>query len=728
MSRLRILYLLAPFLWIFPDCLAQNLVPNPGFERYIDCPNNASMFYLAEGWKAPSAGTTDFFHACAPQGAVGVPQNGMGYQYARSGNGYAGFYAFQMIVSYREYLQVKLKSPLKASLKYHVEFYVCLSDRIPIKLDNLGAYLSIVPPSSASAVLLYPSPVPQVRNPAGHYLADTLNWMKIEGEFIAKGGEQYLTIGNFDDDEHTHYHNEDTGSDQAYYYIDDVSVSMCMLDTDLGPDRLMCPGDSILLQASSPGANYRWQNGSTNASFLVKEPGLYWVDVQTISCAYRDSVRVEYPAYSSINLLSDTTLCPNHFLLLNAGILGGRVYRWQDGSTGPVYKVSSTGTYWVDVELATCSFRDTIEVRPMNLQSKLAKFSNLCQGQPVVLNASVQGNATYQWADGSTNPRLTVTKPGTYWVTIQVGSCSFKDWAQVDEVYPPPLFSSRVVNVCSGQNATLDPGLSNGPYRWQDGSTRPTLTVSEPGTYWVEFPWKGCIARDSVRVLYYEAPPISLPKQTLLCPGQTVLLDASKLKGPYHWQNGSTDPTLTVSEAGTYWVEVPWLDCLAKITSQVILHTAPTVDLGNDTTLCYGQTKLLSVQGDYASIRWQDGSTGQQYMVRQSGTYWVEIQDRITSCITRNTMHINSLDCWTSFFIPNVITPNGDKDNQKFVIEGINDHWNLEIFNRWGERVYRTSAYGNDWDAIGVESGIYYYCLLNHFSGQKFQGWIQVLR
>jgi len=61
--------------------------------------------------------------------------------------------------------------------------------------------------------------------------------------------------------------------------------------------------------------------------------------------------------------------------------------------------------------------------------------------------------------------------------------------------------------------------------------------------------------------------------------------------------------------------------------------------------------------------------------------------------------------------IPNVITPNGDGYNEKFVISGIEqcDKSRLIIRNKNGKIVYQTQGYENNWGADGLEAGIYYY-------------------
>jgi gliding motility-associated-like protein/uncharacterized repeat protein (TIGR01451 family) len=84
------------------------------------------------------------------------------------------------------------------------------------------------------------------------------------------------------------------------------------------------------------------------------------------------------------------------------------------------------------------------------------------------------------------------------------------------------------------------------------------------------------------------------------------------------------------------------------------------------------------------------------------------------------------------FFIPNVITPNGDGLNDTFEIKGLNKFSRNEIliFNRYGDHVYEKEDYKNDWDAIGLVDGTYFYILnVTQEDGKTldFKGWIQVI-
>lgn len=84
-----------------------------------------------------------------------------------------------------------------------------------------------------------------------------------------------------------------------------------------------------------------------------------------------------------------------------------------------------------------------------------------------------------------------------------------------------------------------------------------------------------------------------------------------------------------------------------------------------------------------------------------------------------------------TFFIPNVITPNGDGKNDQFVIKGLDLYpgSQLEIFNRWGNQVYRSENYNNNWKGEGLSAGIYYYVLRINMAGgpQQYKGYIELI-
>ena len=197
---------------------AQNLVLNPGLENYITCPGfgQFSNTYI-NNWSKPSYGSTDYYHtACA-----GIyPAS----QAPHSGNAYFGIIAYNYGTEYREYATGELSAPLISGTQYVVSFYVSLNDGYIQAVKEMGAYLSATAPGPYANSLHIPL-TPQIENSTGIH-GDTASWTLVSGIFTAAGGEEFITIGNFNDDLATTIVTVGTiGSFGTYYFVDDVSVT-----------------------------------------------------------------------------------------------------------------------------------------------------------------------------------------------------------------------------------------------------------------------------------------------------------------------------------------------------------------------------------------------------------------------------------------------------------------------------------------------------------------------
>ncbi|MBK9195208.1 MAG: hypothetical protein IPO17_09525 [Flavobacteriales bacterium] len=224
----------------------QNLVPNPSFETVTSCPTFASMLNLAAPWYNPTQGTPELYHGCAPNGDfAGVPLNySGGFQYARTGVGFAGIYTFRVgVPQMREYIEVPLLQPLMAGSCYTFSMYVNMPNEFELACDGIGAHFSVGPVSSNSPFLL--AITPQIDHPLGVLITDTVGWTEVSGTYTATGGETHLTIGNFRNDANTTWAMFNPGVwyvEQAYLLVDDVSLVPVLDELDLGPDTALCGG------------------------------------------------------------------------------------------------------------------------------------------------------------------------------------------------------------------------------------------------------------------------------------------------------------------------------------------------------------------------------------------------------------------------------------------------------------------------------------------------------
>lgn len=191
---------------------------------------------------------------------------------------------------------------------------------------------------------------------------------------------------------------------------------------NLGPDVEFCAGDSIVLNATTPGATYLWQNATTAPTLTAKTTGLYWVRVAIGNCIDRDTVLVNVKPYPPLNLGLDTAICQGDQHTIDVTVPGGS-YLWQDNSTSPVYTIDEKGTYFVTVTQNGCSKKDSIFVdiltRPI---VSLGNDTSICKGDEIKVDAFWPG-ASYQWQDNSIFSNYTIRDTGYYWVRVKLGLC-----------------------------------------------------------------------------------------------------------------------------------------------------------------------------------------------------------------------------------------------------------------------------------------------------------------
>jgi len=208
---------------------AQNLVPNSSFEIFVECPDTSVLsgyINLDSTWFGFNS--ADYMNACDATNYLGVPINRFGNQHAYMGDAYVGLISYISNGFGREYVEVELISPLITDQTYYVQFQISLADTFQYAIENIGALFTDTlfnpfPPPSYN----WQTGVPQIENPSGNILNDKINWVAINGSFVAQGGEKYMTIGNFRNDAQTNFlflGGGDPSAKGAYYYIDDVYV------------------------------------------------------------------------------------------------------------------------------------------------------------------------------------------------------------------------------------------------------------------------------------------------------------------------------------------------------------------------------------------------------------------------------------------------------------------------------------------------------------------------
>lgn len=336
------------------------------------------------------------------------------------------------------------------------------------------------------------------------------------------------------------------------------------------------------------------------------------------------------------------------------------------------------------------------------------------------------------------NPLHNFSAEGIYNISlIKYGTCGNDTLTRQIMVGDVSVNLGIDTGFCEHSSLLLNPNSAgSNTYVWQDGSTSPTYAALTAGLYWVQVSSNsnGCVKRDSIILIPKRSPLVDLGKDTILCEGQTMVLDAQNAGSEYTWQDNSTMQTFHVNQNGTYWVTVTIDGCTGKDTITVFNDTKPQFSLGLDQYLCAGHSLQLVPGISGASYIWQDGSTNSTYLVTAGGLYYVDIRN---SCgATKDSINIINGNC--EVYIPSAFTPNNDGLNDYFRVGGTTlvTEFSMQIFDRYGHMIFVTRDKNAGWDGRfknkDLPAGGYVYVVnykkTNSSKAELVQGTVILLR
>lgn len=251
---------------------SQNLVPNPGFELYRDCPNSLKQLGFVNEWFSPGTGTPEYFNC-------DFYLNAKPY----AGKGLVAIIPYGVYNVDLEYLAVELNDSLKKGANYCVEFYIHPDSETPVLINNIGIFFSR--DKLRIAHWNFKEYKPQVITkdvyPAG-------KWSKFSASYNADGGEKFLNVGNFFGKENIELVNNARPKSEAwyaYYYLDEFSV----YESDLGCNTDQLPAKKSLDYEQSHVVYFESNQSSISKSelsalenFLIQLPVNNKIQIQLI--------------------------------------------------------------------------------------------------------------------------------------------------------------------------------------------------------------------------------------------------------------------------------------------------------------------------------------------------------------------------------------------------------------------------------------------------------------
>ncbi|NIJ53263.1 DUF7948 domain-containing protein [Dyadobacter arcticus] len=369
-----------------------------------------------------------------------------------------------------------------------------------------------------------------------------------------------------------------------------------------------------------------------------------------------------------------------------------------------------------------------------------------------------EGGVDYIWeVGGSTISReedqseYTFTKPGEYIVTLKAYnrlSCKRVDVAQ-KTIIVETLNAKVTGDTAVCENTAVKLLASGGTqYKWSPAeglssttTANPTAIVKEPTEYSVEISnASGCKVNAKVKIEVEKKTDFLDMPDTEVCQGTTVVLSVNGKATQYRWlataglqETIGKSVTVKPTQTTTYTVEGIYADgCrpVREITVNIDNSFEPQFEIVTSGGACnepfsYSTTNKTPNAQRY---EWNLGVGGKvtepeisEYIYDTPGEYVITLTAyNAAGCALTTSKKIIASPPFT---LTNVITPNGDGKNDFFVVPVSPS--SLEMFNRWGKSIFKTTDYKNDWGKE-ISNGTYFY-VVDTPQGNHCKGWVEVL-
>ncbi len=428
-------------------------------------------------------------------------------------------------------------------------------------------------------------------------------------------------------------------------------------EVDATDNDSFCEGGMYVLDGASDQTDilFQWTlpSGAQTALSAISDltvdlPGLYTLSaINTLTtCVGSDVVELtEVPLpVPDFDLLYQK--CTYDSVVIDVGDNWQSVV-WFDGTASNTWTADEEGLYSVSIELNDCETQVDIEVVniiPPNLS--LGEDQFFCEGEAVFINASM----AVLWNTGLNDAILEVTQTGFYWAALEWLGCYSRDTIYVEEIPNPSVNATNNGSFCEGSELTIT-GFCNQSdvlFQWTLPSGTQTsinaiadLTADLPGLYTLTAinTLTTCAGSDVVELTEIPLPVPDFEMQYLKCFYDTVILDVGDTWQTVTWFDGSTGNTYVADSQSEYPVTIEQSGCTITVDIEVEDIVPPTIDLGLDRQICFGDSVQLIAA---FPVEWQGGIVASNYMAFEEGTYVARIS--LDGCFEADTILVDTVE------------------------------------------------------------------------------------
>lgn len=692
-----------------------NLVKNPSFEEKTGCPNyrdrGNKQEYISHAsyWTDVIKELRDapIYYNYDPACFLTLIQPEMQFHRPRTGDAMMNLMVWgpnreSLLIAHQSkcYLRGELKEPMVANRKYFVSYHVRLHDNHALEnkesgntgINSLGIhfcdtqfFFGAAPPYVDTLVYDLDEITPQLLS--NRFWLDTVQFEEVTGIYQAKGGERYITMGNFLDNIATKLKtipNSGPGFGQVSYYLDDITIAPL---PDLGADTCLATGHKHVLKVPSyvdlPDFRFTWSTGAKGKSLEIDKPGTYWVYYEMGYTKVYDTIvirnttqRIQLKTWPrKLHICEDS-------IVLTVPLSGAKDISWQNGQRSPSYTVRKAGNYRVNYTVGACRYRENTQIAFPQPSIKGVE-SLYCFQQDKTQYIKIAPSSQYDYAywlrqdgrkgragdslghifNGNWHP-----KNQSIYVQGWLKGCSMIDTFTIglSKAGVIELPSSRVLCERStlGSLPVLEPQSwtyagENTDILWNTGSTDSIIHVNKADTYWVRtVNQEGCVFSDTSYFGYLDYTV----KDQVICQHDTLTFTLDSAMNTYpnrvDWYAGEKrldkwedQATVPMTDTGQYAVRIqfkntsisPYIFCNVYDTFQFSFDSITQV-LGADTSVCNGQAIELSTLEDFDRYVWSTGDSANNISVKQAGKIWVKVSRN--NCVAEDSVQVSYDSLW----------------------------------------------------------------------------------
>ena len=398
-------------------------------------------------------------------------------------------------------------------------------------------------------------------------------------------------------------------------------------------DNDLCQGETTSLDAGAGYASYQWSNGAgTSQIATIGTSGNYTVTVTDANgCTGTASMSVTVNSLPVPAITGLTDICQGATTTLDAGA-GYVSYQWSGNIFTQTMSTGTSGSYTVTVTDGNgCSASTSVNVTVNALPTpSISGNTSICQGTTTTFDAGA-GYSSYQWTPSGSSQIVTAGTAGSYSVIVtDANGCtgSAGTTLTVNPLPTPAITGNNTL--CQGETTTLDAGGGYANYQWSNGAgSSQTVTVGASANYIVTVTdANGCTATANMNVTVNPLPVPAITGNTILCQGETTILDAGANYVSYQWSTSDNSQTITTGSSGGFTVTVTDANgCIGSATVNVTVNPLPTPLISGNTVICQGSSTTFDAGSGYISYQWTPSGNTQTVNVGTAGNYSVIVTD-----------------------------------------------------------------------------------------------------